>query len=605
MLTNKAVRHIRKYKKTPTQSEFAGGLLKSAEQRINRVYMLLMIAVEAAILIYVFVNTWDDTRFYFCGIAGGFALTGIILNLILNKTNYPWLKYVNNLVIMVVIFTLNNMTDLMALLFVLVPLINSFYMRPKFTALTGVVSLAMLYISFMNVLVTVYDVDGNVDINLVDYFSAAFDYNNEFTVTLVQSRSFLMIVAAALVVVSVYLSASSRNFTIRQADLMNKTISTEMELNVARDIQEGILSAEFPDNASYAVYADMTPATEVGGDFYDYFLIDETHLAIVVGDVSGHGMAAAMFMTLTKTLMKVYAQSHYSAEKVFEQTNRYLQQSNPAKFFVTGWMGIVDLTTGVLTYANAGHNYPVLVRNGKSPAFLRSKPNFVLGRRRLVRYQENRTKLRPGDKLVLYTDGVTEAQSPDESFFGDDRLLSVIDAAKEQNQQEMIVSLRAAIDAFENGSEHHDDATALALSFKNYLQVAPPERKSFFLSVKTFDSVTEYVARQCTAAGCDETTVGQITIAVSEILANIDLYAYENGGEIEVLTKCRDRRMTIAFKDNGKPFNPLLVKEPDVTLSLDNRKPGGLGIFIVKKLMSEISYSFENNQNVLTIEKDF
>ena len=139
----------------------------------------------------------------------------------------------------------------------------------------------------------------------------------------------------------------------------------------------------------------------------------------------------------------------------------------------------------------------------------------------------------------------------------------------------------------------------------NNKKLPEPGSKSFFLSVKTFDSVTEYIARQCTAAGCDETTVGQITIAASEILANIDLYAYENGGEVEVLTKCRGRRMTIVFKDNGKPFNPLSVKEPDVTLPLNNRKPGGLGIFIVKKLMSEISYAYENNQNVLTVEKDF
>ncbi len=272
---------------------------------------------------------------------------------------------------------------------------------------------------------------------------------------------------------------------------------------------------------------------------------------------------------------------------------------------MTCWFGILDLTDGRLTYSNAGHNYPVLIRAGAEPDFLRAKPNFVLGRKKLIRYKENRIKLCPGDKLLLYTDGVTEAQAPDESFFGDERLLRVVSETKDKNQREMVEVLREKVNKFENGSDHYDDATLLALHYKDCLQVEPPESQTFFLSKETFDSVTEYIAERCKEAGCDEKTLGQIVIATSEILANIDLYAYENGGEIEVLTKCRDRRMTIVFKDRGKPFNPLLVQEPDVTLPLNRRDPGGLGIFIVKKLMSETSYAYKNGQNMLTIEMDF
>ena len=415
----------------------------------------------------------------------------------------------------------------------------------------------------------------------------------------------MLIVALALLIVSVYFSYSSRKFTLSQGELIQKNMSTEAELKVARDMQEGILSTDFPEDPSYAVYADIKTATEVGGDFYDYFLIDETHLAIVVGDVSGHGMAAAMFMTLSKTLIKVYAQAQNATGKVLELTNRYLLQSNPQRFFVTGWIGILDLTNGMLTYSNAGHNYPVLMRSGAEPDFLRAKPNFVLGRKKLIRYRENRVKLHPGDKLLLYTDGVTEAQSPDEQFVGDERLLQVFGETKNKNQRETVEVLREEVNRFENGGAHYDDETLLVLSFKDYLQVEPPESKTFFLSRETFDSVTDYVAARCIEAGCDEKTVGQIVIATSEVLANIDLYAYENGGEIEVMTKCRDRRMTIVFKDSGKPFNPLLVEEPDVTLPLNRRNPGGLGIFIVKKLMSETAYAYKNGQNNLTIEMDF
>lgn len=592
-------------KERTNRTEYTSKLLRTAEQRINFLYMLLMVALETSILAYILFNSWDDTRYYF-GFRAGITLTaGIIVNAVLRKKSFPWIKYFNNIVMITAIFFLCGFSDLMTLVFILLPFINSFYFRPYFTAVTGFACLFVMYVCFMSICLPLFDGNGNIEYSFIAMLKTAFKFSNETVALIIKNRSFLIVAAVAMVTVSIYLSVSSRRFTIRQGELVQKNIATEMELNLARNIQEGILSSEFPENDSFAVYAEMNTATEVGGDFYDFFMTDETHLAVVIGDVSGHGMAAAMFMTLSKTLIKVYAQAHYSSDKVFELTNRYLLQSNPAKFFVTGWIGILDLSTGILSYTNAGHNFPVVIRGGREPEFLRSKPNFVLGRRRLIRYKENHTRLEPGDKLILYTDGVTEAQAPDESFFGDNGMLGAIGAAAEKNQKEIIVSLRKAVEDFENGSEHYDDATALALSFKAQLHTEPPESKKFFLSKETFDDVTAYIAERCSAAGCDEATVDHIVIASSEILANIDTYVYENGGEIEVMTKCRDRRMTVVFKDNGKPFDPLSAQEPDVTLPLSKRRPGGLGIFIVKKLMSDISYIYENDQNVLTIEIDF
>ena len=596
---------IFKYKKTSEQSENVKQLFRSAEQRINFVYMIIMIAFGASILVYIINNQWDDTRFFYGGLAGGFLLVGIIINIIFRKQAYPWIKYLNNVVMVITIAVLCGYSDDVAPLLLLIPFINSFYFRPVFTLVTGLVCLLMMYITIMSIMLPYYNIEGNFEFNPILAITSAFDFTDETQRMVFSGKSFLMVAGAALVIMSVYLSFSSRRFTIRQGELMQKNLTTETELKVAKDIQEGILSADFPDNDSYAVYANMTAATEVGGDFYDYFPIDETHLAVVIGDVSGHGMAAAMFMTLSKTLIQVYARMNNATDKTFELTNRYLQRSNPAKFFVTSWIGILDLTTGTLSYTNAGHNYPVLIRKGCEPGFLSDKPNFVLGRRRLVRYREKRTKLKPGDKLVLYTDGVTEAQDAAEEFFGDDRLLSVIAREKEHDQQEIVTAIRQAVNDFENGKDHYDDATILALSFKDYLHVEPPESKQFYLTTETFDSVTQYVTEKCAEAGCDDETVGKLEIATSEILANIESYAYENGGELEILTKSRDRRMTIIFKDRGKPFNPLLVQEPDVNMPLTERKPGGLGVFIVKKLVSETSYTYENGQNILTIEMDY
>ena len=131
------------------------------------------------------------------------------------------------------------------------------------------------------------------------------------------------------------------------------------------------------------------------------------------------------------------------------------------------------------------------------------------------------------------------------------------------------------------------------------------KRKTFYLDKESFDNVVDYIAEECRKAGCDDDTEGSILIASSEILANIDLYAYENGGEIEIITKCLDHKMSITFIDSGPPFNPLTEKEPDITKSLHDRKRGGLGIFVVKKIMSDVRYMYENGKNVLTIEKEF
>lgn len=273
------------YKPKSTNSKYAVDLLRAAEQRINSVFMVMMIAFEASILIYIINNPWDDTRFYFGGAAGSALLIGIVINIIFRKKTYPWIKYVNNIIMMYTVFMLCGLSDFVAMLFILIPFISSFYFRPLFTALTGIISLFLMHITLMSVLVSFYDENGNIEYNFFKITANAFDFPAEDYQIILRGRSFLMIIAAALVIVSVYLSINSRRFTIRQGELMQKNLSTEMEMNVARDIQEGILPTDYPDNPSYAVYAEMATADEVGGDFYDYFPVDETHLAIVIGDV--------------------------------------------------------------------------------------------------------------------------------------------------------------------------------------------------------------------------------------------------------------------------------------------------------------------------------
>lgn len=564
-----------------------------------------MIGFCIASLFYMLLNDWDDTRFYFSLSPTVVMAICVVLNIVFRRKCYPWIKYMNNAVMLFAVYMVSGNLDSVAALFILIPLLNSFYYRPWLTVISSIVSFFLLYITVLSIVESYYISNDLIDNNILRFIPAVFDFTKSEVLLLLKSRSLLLIIAAVLMLVSIYLSIGGRRHAIKQGKLIAQTISHQAELDTARSIQEGILSTDFPDNASYAVCANMTPAAQVGGDLYDCFTVDDSRIAVVIGDVSGHGMPAALFMTLTKTLFKVYAQSGNPTDKVMAHVNRYLYESNPEKLFVTGWIGILDLTTGVLSYTNAGHNPPILIRKDRTADYLTGEPNFVLGRRRRVRYAEEQIKLNAGDKLILYTDGVTEAQSPSEEFFGDDKLLGIVRAAQAQDQTQLIGTIRTAVDSFENSRDHYDDATVLTLFFKDYLKVEPMKSKTVFLNKQSFDSTMDYIASCCRDSGCDEETIDQITIACSEILANIDSYAYENGGDVEIQTKCRDRVMTIVFRDNGQPFDPLKKQDPDVTLPLNERRRGGLGIYIVKKLMTDVSYEYADRQNVLTVTKEF
>lgn len=581
-------------------------MLRENERRMNFIYTIVLIAVDLGLVLHallhysMFIRTVSNLPILL-------VTAAVIVNLVLRKRTMPFVKYISMAALMITVLLMCLEHEaLFLMLFILPPFISVFYYNPRYTVITSALSwIFLLIVLFNSVSLSAGEVNELTYSDIPVLLSNALDFSRIAELTSWEYRIISLIVIAVVMCVGVYLCFSGRRFYQRQAELIRKNASTQMELNVAQGIQKGILDDAFPDTESYGIYADMTPAAEVGGDFYDWFSVDETHLAIVIGDVSGHGMPAAMFMALTKTLIKVYTQAKYSPDKVLEHTNRYLVGSNPERFFVTGWIGVLDLTTGSLSYANAGHNYPVIIRKDGETAFLKAKPNFVLGRKRLVKYMEHRVKLLSGDKLLLYTDGVTETKSPDGSFFEDERLLSILETAKTQDQKQLVQTIRKSLDAFENGADHYDDATILALSFKANFTPPAPIRKVFELNQETFDDALAFIAERCNEAGCDDVTLNHITVSSSEILANIDSYAYEDGGEVEIASKCIDRRMIIEFRDTGIAFNPLLVSEPDTTLALSERSPGGLGIFIVKKLMTDVRYEYRDGHNILRIEKEF
>ena len=255
------------------------------------------------------------------------------------------------------------------------------------------------------------------------------------------------------------------------ADLTSVTAEKERigaELNVATKIQADMLPQiypAFPDREDFDLFATMDPAKEVGGDLYDYLLLDDDHLMIVVGDVSGKGVPAALFMVIAKTLLETHSIQRLSPAEIFMKTNNELCKGNETGLFVTCWLGIIKLSTGDLCYVNAGHPYPVLYHNGDF-SYVKSKPNFVLGGMEGLPYAEHNIRLEKGDRLLVYTDGVTEATDSNEVLFGEDRLLEAMKKTKNMSAPETLKTLRKEIDSFVGEAEQFDDITMLQLILK-------------------------------------------------------------------------------------------------------------------------------------------
>ena len=243
----------------------------------------------------------------------------------------------------------------------------------------------------------------------------------------------------------------------------------DAELNLATQIQANMLPSifpPFPEHTEFDLFATMDPAKEVGGDFYDMFLVDKTHLGVVIADVSGKGVPAALFMVIAKTLIKTHAQMGLTPSETFTKVNNILCESNKSGLFVTAWMAIYDTETGKLTYVNAGHNPPLIKLGDKGYEYLKARPGFVLSGMEDVRYRQAELTMQKGDRLFLYTDGITEATSAAKELYGEDRLITYMNAHQEDALTELLPGLRANIDEFVGDAPQFDDMTMLCLQIK-------------------------------------------------------------------------------------------------------------------------------------------
>ena len=240
------------------------------------------------------------------------------------------------------------------------------------------------------------------------------------------------------------------------------------EMSLASRIQSGMLPhifPPFPDHKEFDIYATMTPAKEVGGDFYDFYLVDDDHLCAVIADVSGKGVPGALFMMVTKIILQSCAMLGSSAAEILTKTNDTICTNNQAEMFVTVWVGILELSTGRLTVANAGHEYPVLKRAGGSFELMKDKHGLVIGAMEGIRYKEYEIQMNPGDRIFVYTDGVTEATDMQNQLFGTGRMLASLNANRDASGEDLLRNLKQDIDTFVGEASQFDDVTMMTLLY--------------------------------------------------------------------------------------------------------------------------------------------
>ena len=245
------------------------------------------------------------------------------------------------------------------------------------------------------------------------------------------------------------------------------------ELDVATHIQKSMLPCifpAFPDRKEFDVYATMNPAKEVGGDFYDFFMVDDTHLAVVMADVSGKGVPAALFMVIGKTLIKDHTEPGISLGDVFSDVNNMLCDSNSEGLFITAFEGVLDLVTGEFRYVNAGHEPPYICKQGEGYEAYRIKAGFVLAGMEDLRYREGSLQLSAGDRIFLYTDGVTEATDAENQLYGSERLHRVLNDHLDANPEALLAAVKADVDHFVGDAPQFDDITMLCMEYRGQTQ---------------------------------------------------------------------------------------------------------------------------------------
>ena len=374
----------------------------------------------------------------------------------------------------------------------------------------------------------------------------------------------------------------------------------QRDLALAKNIQASALPSVFPPypgRKEFDLYAKMRTAKEVGGDFYDFYFVGPNRICLVMADVSGKGVPAALFMMRSKAAIKSSVTAEPDLAVAMAKANDGLCANNAAEMFVTAWVGVIDIETGELKFVSAGHNPPFVRHADGTVEMVKVRRALVLAAMEGAKYREDSIRLRAGDRLFLYTDGVTEATATDGSLLGDARLEAALKDGT-GDAEACCNRVVEAVDAFAGEAPQADDITVLAFDYKGCIGTVT---RAFPASLEGLADATQFLQRRLDAADCAEKTKSAMMVAIDEIASNIVRYSGAPDFTVQVVVE--EASVSVVFSDAGKKFNPLAKEDPDVSLSADERAIGGLGLFMVKRMMDEVTYDHVDGRNVLTLRK--
>ena len=393
-------------------------------------------------------------------------------------------------------------------------------------------------------------------------------------------------------------------FTVMQGQIINYVDNIKKaqdfenavnaEVNIASKIQLESLPARAYFDRSLELRAFIKPAKAVGGDFYDYFYIDEDRLAFVIADVSGKGIPASLFMMRSKESIRSASMNEKDLATVFFKVNNSLCVNNTEGFFVTAFLGVLNLKTYEFNFVNAGHERPFIKHNNECKR-LDVKSNFVLGLEEDFIYEEETIKLEEGDTILLHTDGLNEAINAKQEEFGYERIISSI--SKDNEPKLNIETVIKDLEEFEGEEEQFDDITIIAFKVKNNI-------KAFSYKNPTYDDILDLTSKveEC-LEGINPATLSKIGIAIDEVMNNIISYGKTKTNKTLMVTVEKvGEGATLTFIDNSHPFNPLTKQKHTIPENMEKGIVGGVGISIITSISKECEYTYSNNKNILIIK---
>ena len=385
--------------------------------------------------------------------------------------------------------------------------------------------------------------------------------------------------------------------------------SIERDLHIASAIQRGMLPKNFPtkdDRDDVQIYASLTPAKDVGGDLFDFYIRDEK-LFFCIGDVSGKGIPASLVMAVTRSIFRTVSAREAMPDRIVSNMNEIIADANDTNMFVTLFVGVLDLPTGRMRYCNAGHDAPLLA--GAGLGSLTCDANIPIGVMQDWKYSLQETQIFTGTTIFLFTDGLTEAENANHDLFRMERVNEVASQALAHQQHEpkqLIDMMTNAVHQFVDKAEQSDDLTMMAIQYtKLERDVRFSKRIVLPNDIQEVSKLTAFVDEVCEVVGFSPAMTMQMNLALEEAVVNVMNYAYPEGthGDVTIEAKTNDVRLKFTIIDSGTPFDPTAMEDVDIHQDAEDRPIGGLGIHLVREIMDSVNYERVDNLNVLTLRK--